>query len=363
MRSSRSARALGSFFRLCGVALGLVAALILGSAGAYVLTPEGAWTTPTVVMHLQLGPSGGTLDDGAESWGQSAEWALAQWNEVMGSMELRVVRDSSAVVGNGNRTNNVFWSSSIFGTPFGLDTLAVTRQWTFDSIRTEADVIFNTAFDWNSYRGALRPDVEDFHRVAMHEFGHVLGLDHPDELDQVVVAIMNSKASDIDGLQADDIAGAQILYGGPSVTTTTIPPTTTIQSTTTTLPPTGACESCPPEFPYCGPDANCWRLPCETLCGEENCCGGDRPECGQDDVCYAPFGCRPHHVFPLDITCSACNGQPLLPKISALFSKAAFKTAGGRRSSARKLVNKASKKLGSSGFSVGKERRAFDRSL
>ena len=49
---------------------------------------------------------------------------------------------------------------------------------------------------WNSYRGNLRTSgatsVHDFMRVALHEFGHVLGLDHPDENGQRVTALMNS---------------------------------------------------------------------------------------------------------------------------------------------------------------------------
>jgi Matrixin len=48
--------------------------------------------------------------------------------------------------------------------------------------------------------------------VAIHEFGHVLGLGPPDEQGQNVVAIMNSRISDIDTLQSDDIAGVNAIY-------------------------------------------------------------------------------------------------------------------------------------------------------
>ena len=49
----------------------------------------------------------------------------------------------------------------------------------------------------------------------MHELGHVLGLDHPDQARQTVTAIMNARVSDLDRLQADDVSGARSLYGTP----------------------------------------------------------------------------------------------------------------------------------------------------
>ena len=52
--------------------------------------------------------------------------------------------------------------------------------------------------------------------LLVHEFGHVLGLGHPDQAGQQVTAIMNSDIGFIRELQPDDIAGARALYGGES---------------------------------------------------------------------------------------------------------------------------------------------------
>ncbi len=79
-------------------------------------------------------------------------------------------------------------------------------------------MLFNSGVSFNSYRGALQRNSKtgaityDFHRVALHEFGHVLGLNHPDQNQQSITALMNSTTSDLDSLAADDIAGAGKLY-------------------------------------------------------------------------------------------------------------------------------------------------------
>lgn len=57
----------------------------------------------------------------------------------------------------------------------------------------------------------------------MHEFGHALGLDHPDDHGQTVRAIMHSSNMNgtIERLQPDDIAGVRAIYGVRRATTTT----------------------------------------------------------------------------------------------------------------------------------------------
>ena len=83
----------------------------------------------------------------------------------------------------------------------------------------EADVVFDRARQWDSYRGNFRSAggawVYDIRRVALHEFGHVLGLGHPDEHGETVTAIMNHTISNVDELRTDDVNGARALYGAP----------------------------------------------------------------------------------------------------------------------------------------------------
>lgn len=198
----------------------IIAALLVAvCAGldAYVLYSQ-PWPDGSIVMELQLGSSG-TLLDGSTSWGQSAESALAEWNTYLNRVQFRAVRESNAPMADNNGYNNVFFSSSVFGRSFGSGTLAITTSHSRLNARTEADVLFNSAFSWNSYSGPLRRasnggSLNDLRRVALHEFGHVLGLDHPDDAGQRVSAIMNSAISNIETLQPDDIAGVRALYGG-----------------------------------------------------------------------------------------------------------------------------------------------------
>ena len=115
---------------------------------------------------------------------------------------------------------SVIFDNKIFGSNFGSGTLAVTVLGYRNGNFEETDTVFNKAISWDSYRGAPKDDgVVDFHRVAIHEFGHTVGLDHPDEATpkQNVVAIMNSQVSNLDTLAQDDINGATAIYStGPA---------------------------------------------------------------------------------------------------------------------------------------------------
>jgi hypothetical protein len=195
----------------------VAAALLFAGAGAWGYVLLGSkWTTSTIPMHLELG-SGGTLMDGAPSWNAVAQEALGIWNQWISSTQFVGIPDNARSPGDGNRINDIFFSTTYYGQGFG-DAVAITTEWRVGSQRVEGDTIFNSNLPWNSYRGALRRasgggTLYDLRRVAIHEFGHTLGLDHPDEAGQNVAAIMNSRVSDIDTVQADDESGAQALYG------------------------------------------------------------------------------------------------------------------------------------------------------
>ena len=184
------------------------------------------WPNGTVTMHLQLGGGSGTLTDGSTSWNDVATAALATWNTHIDLVKFSAVNDSTAARGDGNRINNVFFDSAVYGRTFGDRTLATATSWfnTATNLKIEGDVVFNSTKGWNSYRGGLRSGSNDLLRVALHEFGHILGLDHPDENGQGVSALMNSMISSLDALMADDIAGGKSLYGAGLTSNISFPP-------------------------------------------------------------------------------------------------------------------------------------------
>ncbi len=209
-------------------AVGGVALLATLAAGYDLIrSPTGTlltWNDGPIPLVLRL-PAGTTFSDGTTHT-TTVQAALAEWNAQLARVQFAADVQATGFAGDFNGLNEVTFEPRIYhnepdGIDFGANVLAVTLSYRSGLpredgtyARVESDVIFNSTRSWDSYRGALQSAV-DIRRVAIHEFGHVLGLDHPNQDNQTVLAIMNSTISYLDGLQPDDIHGAQFQYGRP----------------------------------------------------------------------------------------------------------------------------------------------------
>ncbi|MEO5720928.1 MAG: putative Ig domain-containing protein [Chthoniobacterales bacterium] len=181
-------------------------------------------------MRLDLGNSPQPLTDGNTSWNNAVAPGITQWNHWMQRMQFSVGPPSPAPAASGDRINSVVFAPTVFGQSFGLGNLAVTITMRQGTVANEVDIVYNQNEVFDSYRGPLRIGANafalpDIRRVFLHELGHALGLEHAGE-----DAIMNPFISDLELIAADDIAGAQSLYGAPPpVITSPLQAVTTVE--------------------------------------------------------------------------------------------------------------------------------------
>lgn len=175
------------------------------------------WPGATTDYYVQLT---GTSLTGI-SWQDAFLDALQEWNEETVFNFVPVLEYKDPCISN--NLNSVDFTSTVCGSQFGANTLAVTLTRSSSQILgppnlIEADIVVNNSVDFNIFDGPIRQfgiSGLDFRRISLHELGHVMGLGHEPDL----AAIMSPNIGNIDRLQADDIDGVNSLYSGLSACT------------------------------------------------------------------------------------------------------------------------------------------------
>lgn len=137
--------------------------------------------------------------------------AMSEWSSVPGSNFVFTAGGASPSVDLRSRFNG---NSDCYFDSLPANLLAVTGAIHSQSVIFDHDVTFNSNWAWDTH-GANNPGGNpDFRTVAIHEFGHVLGLDH----DDTFVAVMNrfiEPGEPHRALEFDDQEGCRFLYPSP----------------------------------------------------------------------------------------------------------------------------------------------------
>lgn len=205
-----------SIRRLARQLIVLLSASIAAQAHAFQLLGT-QWTEAQTSMYADFTYESGTSPSGT-SWNDAFGAAADAWSNAS-VFQFEVIEERSHPCAgllqqfpeDGFRNGVGFYPTDC-GLAYGAGTLAVTTTYSANAVTSETDITFNSNEAWDIYNGPWRADVADFRRVAAHELGHVVGLDH--EFFQV--ALMDGFLTPGDVIEAptvDDLNGVAALYG------------------------------------------------------------------------------------------------------------------------------------------------------
>ncbi|MCH2191041.1 MAG: thrombospondin type 3 repeat-containing protein [Gammaproteobacteria bacterium] len=133
--------------------------------------------------------------------------SMNEWNDES-AFKFIIDTATPSVDPCGASGNGVQFAPDNCGSAFGSSTLAIQTEFFIGTKRVRSTINFNSTRTWDIFSGSMVGKV-DFRRVALHELGHSVGLDHEDD---GTPTIMTTFAGSLRALQLDDIAGAAFLY-------------------------------------------------------------------------------------------------------------------------------------------------------
>ncbi len=194
------------------ISVGIWIVFLVSDSKGYVLSGK-KWPSPSASFYVQVtnGPSG--------DWDTPFTNAMAKWSNntifkysVAGSTSWDPCSNPNSSAKNGTK-----FSDTVCGNAWGATTLGTTISWNnSQKIYVQAGIVFNSKFTWGVYDGpwetASLVNVADFQRVALHELGHAIGLQHEDRVPAIMETAVTTGTTIIDP-QPDDINGVEAIYG------------------------------------------------------------------------------------------------------------------------------------------------------
>ena len=196
-----------------------IAVIFATSVKAYdLLGPR--WPSATTTFNVDIPGADGL-------WNTAFENAMGRWNAAT-TFNFRINHTYEDPCDTGDGVNGVAFTNDFCDDAFPSSALAITKTWSKHprswkwwtwswstssrGTTIETDIHFNTARSWivdDGSFGAGEHAIYDFKRVAVHELGHALGLDHEEDVPSIMYPTVNHIVSPT----SDDIAGVRALYG------------------------------------------------------------------------------------------------------------------------------------------------------
>ena len=192
--------ALRSFCRYVFIVIGLFS--MQAEVFGYALMPY-RWDKQAVPIFFRFDPG---------VYNASFYAAMKKWNVISSGVQLQNgshnLPQSAVGIRCGEGGNSASFSYSVCGKVWGERVLAITLVSEVGGIAMHGDILFNPSVPYALYNGPVRGESRDFGRVALHELGHFLGLNH----ETSAPSIMRPIVGDFENLFEDDKKGVNARY-------------------------------------------------------------------------------------------------------------------------------------------------------